>query len=217
MNTMTLTFPRLGFGVTEVKKTLIALLMVAVLLIGTACDWASWTTRAEEIITAATPALEIVLQLLPLLGVKVPPTVATTIQAWEPQVEADLTFLNGLLTDYQKTSDATAKSNLLAKIDGQVQTTATHLNGIFATLHVLDKATQDKITAIVMTLDSALQEVAALVAAAQGKTAQAKAKIAKVSNPVTSAKAFKKQFNATLHAPTGDVTVDVATAKLTLK
>ena len=205
-----------GFEITDTKRTLTALLLIPVLLIGSACSFTTWVDRANQIITTATPAVSLILTLLPLFGTAVPSSVANSIRVWTPQVTNGLTLLAGLLVQFQNAASADQPA-ILDKIQAEIAVLKANLADILPVLHVLNTETQAKITALVNAIGDAVQEVAVLVAAVQGKTQLARARAARVTFVVKDAKAFKKHFNEVLHAPTGNAVVDAATAQVALK
>lgn len=204
------------FEITDKKRTLTALLLIPVLLIGSACSFGTWVDRANQIITAASPAISLILTLLPLFGTGVSPNVANEIRVWTPQVTDDLTLISGLLVQYQNAVGAD-KITVLDKLQAVIDSTKVNLNAILPALHVLNPTTQGKIVAIVNAVSDAVKEVEVLVAAAQGKTQLAKTRASHVGYVVKDGKSFKKHFNDVLHAVTGDPVVDNATIQVSLK
>lgn len=210
-----LMFPRLGIEITERKKTALSLLMIPVLIVGmlatAACPAQDWIQKANGIIQEASPAVRLILTLLPLFGATVPVAVVTAVTTWEPQVESGLALLDDLITQLKAAADS-AKPDILSKIEAQAQVVVKNLNSILPTLHILNQPLQDKIIGIATAVVDAVNEVLLLVGVAQGK------KLAvKVSRPVRDRADLRKRINDDLHAKTGDAAIDAVTAKVSLK
>lgn len=215
MNALALRFPRFGFEVTDVKRTLTAMLLVPVMLftLGFACNVQSVVDRVNSILVEVGPALQIVVALLPLLsGKNVPADVITGVNAWIPRVQEDVTKLNNLIQQYQ--NDLKTNTTVQAEINALIKTTEDEVLSILPVFRVLDPALQQKLVAIVTAVGAAIISVENMINAAEGKVA------AKAAPPgaklVSNGKDFKKKFNSVLHSPTADPVVDGATGKLNL-
>ncbi|MGH3427954.1 MAG: hypothetical protein ACRDQZ_10375 [Mycobacteriales bacterium] len=209
-----MTFPRLGVQVTEHKKTFLALMLIPILLVAlTACPpFQSIVERANSIIEQASPAVQLIITLLPLFGASaIPAGIAQAIHLWVPQVQGGFALLDSLLTQLKSAADS-AKPDLMSQINAQAKVVVDNLNSILPTLRILNPDLQQKITGLVAAIVDAVNMVVNLIAGLQGKKAAAR-----VSYPVRSGAAFKKHFNDVLHAPSGSVMVDAATAQVSLK
>ena len=203
----------LGVEVTEVPKTTLALLMIPVMVLslGWACNVQSTFTTIENILSQVAPAIQIVVSLLPLLGVKsIPPSFVNGVNGWAAQLNSDMTKLQAIVTQYQNDYTGTAQQ----QIDAVIQTTEQDCLSILQMVHVLDSATQAKITGLVTAIGSAIISVETIINNLNHK-ATLNAHISKGAMVVSGAD-FKTKFNTILHAPTGDLIVDGATARLNL-
>lgn len=210
---MEATMNMFGLQVTEKKKTFTSLALVPILMLSMfACSFQTWVTKANQILVAAEPAIQIVISLLPLLGANVPPVVATEIQNWAPQVEGDLTTLTGLITQWNDAAE-NAKAGIVAKIEAEITVVQNQLTSILPALHILNAATQAKIAAIVAAVGEAVSLVANLVASVKGSSVSLARKAA-AKAPFKNAKGFKSYCNTIVHAATGDPVVDAATAQV---
>lgn len=200
-----------GVEITEKRKTFTAMLMIPLIII--TCAWAcnvqSVVTQVNNILVEVGPAIQIVVSLLPLLtGKNIPANVVSSINSWATQAQQDVTQLGAIVQQYQ--GDLTNPTTQ-AKINAVIQTTENDITSVLTMIHVLDPATQNKITEIVTATAAAIVSVENIIANYTG--AKVKRTLAK-GQFVANGADFKNKFNALLHAPTGDASVDAATAKL---
>jgi len=206
----------IGLEITDPRRTLTALLMVAVLsvtMFTTACS-TKWIDTAEQYIALAAPAVDTALQLLTLFGgQKIPVSDVVLAHAGVALVTEDLTHLKVVIEDYNAAT-AAGKPSALAKVQAVINVAQNDLAMILPPLHITDKALQDKIASSLAIVGSLLQEVSVLVATAQaGKTARTAQAAASLGSP----KRFKQSFNANLTAATGVVEIDSVTPTLVLR
>jgi hypothetical protein len=209
----------LGIEVTEKKKTFISLLLIPIILLTLSawtCNFQSTINTIDSILAEVGPAVQIVVSLLPLLTKEnIPPNVVSGINAWVPVVTQDVSNLQSIVTQYQ--SDLTDPT-VQAKINAVIQTTENDVTSVLTMLKVLDPATQEKITAIVTAVGAAIISVENIINSLKAK---AGVKVAFKASPnqqfYKNGKDFVSKFNVVLHLPTGNPTVDGATAQLSLK
>jgi len=209
---MELTLRRIGIEITHPKQTFTAMLLVPVIFLtcGWACNVQSTVNTINTILTDVGPALQLILNLLPLLGAKnIPENVITGIDNWVPEVTQDVTQIEALVQQYQNDLSNAA---FQAKLNALIQTTENSVASILSIIHVLDPATRAKITEMVNVVGAAIISVENLVNQFSGKKLKSLGRAATIKNGAD----FKAKFNAVLHAPTSDPVVDAATEKLNL-
>ncbi len=192
--------------------------MVVVLsgmLMWVACSTA-WIGEAEQIVAALIPATANLMTLAATLqGKSVSAADLQAIQSAGSQAGAELQLMQSLIAQYQK-ADATTQPGLLGQIQAALSAVQSTLNGLLPALHIKDPTSQAKIAAIVGTLISEAESVAAIVpllsANASGVTARAEKQAKK--QPPLSASEFVTSYNATMSAKTGNSELDRATAGL---
>jgi len=199
-------------------KSVMAVLLVftTIALTGYACNVQNTVNTINSILTEVGPAIQIIVSLLPLLsGKNIPPDVITAINKWTVESQADVNNLNSIIQQYQ--SSIASSPDVQAKINAAIQQTEQHVLDVLQIIHVLDPATQQKITSIVNAIGASIIEVEGIIAHIEGKTQLKVGKVGGSPFLVKDGKDFKKKFNAVLHTPVNDATVDSATAKLSLK
>jgi hypothetical protein len=182
----------------------------------TACSTA-WIGEAEQIVAALTPGVANLVTLVATLeGEDTSAADVQTAQSAGAQVEGDLQLLQSLITQYQK-ADVAAQSGLLNQIQAEVSAVEANLGGLMTGLHIKDKATQAKITAVVGVLLAEVQSVAAILPASVTGAPSATMVFAearlRTKAPLT-ANAFVGSYNKIMTARTGEARLDRAAASL---
>jgi hypothetical protein len=200
------------------KKAGMGKALVAVILCGTlmwtACS-TEWIGEAEQIVAALIPGLANLVTLVTTLqGKSVSAADMQTIQSAGAQAGADLQLMQSLIMQYQK-ADASAQPGLLNQIQVAMSAVQSTLNGLQPALHIKDAATQAKITAVIGTLLSEVQSVAAIVPLVNASPSPGmmtmEGKQGKKQPPLTASE-FVDSYNATMTAKTGNAELDHATA-----
>jgi hypothetical protein len=200
------------------KKAGMGKALVAVILCGTlmwtACS-TEWIGEAEQIVAALIPGLANLVTLVTTLqGKSVSAADMQTIQSAGAQARADLQLMQSLIMQYQK-ADASAQPGLLNQIQVAMSAVQSTLNGLQPALHIKDAATQAKITAVIGTLLSEVQSVAAIVPLVNASPSPGMmtmvGKQGKKQPPLTASE-FVDSYNATMTAKTGNAELDHATA-----
>lgn len=178
-----------------VKYTLTALLMAGVMLVsGYACNVQTWVNNVQTILQEVAPAVQIIVSLLPLLGVQVPPKLTTDVGVWVPKVEKDVTDLGNLVTQYQ--GDLATNATAQAQINALIVTTQNDVLSILPDFGVLDPNSQAKVVDAINVISAAITSVENIINNIEGhvslKAARGSAQLVK------NGKAFKKQFNSTV-------------------
>jgi hypothetical protein len=197
-----ITFPRLGFSIDRslrpAKFTLLAAIMAFVMLLsGFACNQQTvqtWVSNIDTILQEVSPAVSIIVALLPLLGTAVPPQVTSDIAQWQPKVQNDISQLASLIQQGQ--GDLANNPTTQGKINALIATTQQDVLSILPVFQVLDPASQAKVVAAVNVIAAAITSVENIVNNIEGKVSL-KATPDGTKN-VASGKDFKKKFNAVL-------------------
>lgn len=202
---------KMGLSIDDKFRTITALMLVPIVIwtCGFACNTQTVLQRVDSILNEVGPALQIVVTLLPLLtGKNIPSNVTQAVQTWTPRVQADITQLESLLSQYQ--NDLSTNTTAQAQINALIATTEQDITSILPIFQVVDTATQQKITQIITAIAAGVASVENIIAAAEGKVS---IKVA-AANGIRDGKSFKAVVNSALHVPTGDQTVDAATAQV---
>ena len=200
----------------------LAVLALMAALVCTSCSTA-WIGQAEEIVAALIPAASNVIALVAALqGKTASAQDLQAIQSAGTQATADLQLIQSLIAEYQN-ADASAKPGVLNQIQSTIGAVQGNLNGLLASLHIKDSATQAKVTAVVGLVLSEVQSLAAILPVVSGSPAVGARSAAGTGHPTTdvrqprvplSASEFVKSYNATLSAKTGNADLDQATGGL---
>lgn len=202
---------KMGLSIDDKFRTITALMLIPIVIwtCGFACNTQTVLQRVDSILNEVGPALQIVVTLLPLLtGKNIPSNVTQAVQTWTPRVQADITQLESLLSQYQ--NDLSTNTTAQAQINALIATTEQDITSILPIFQVVDTATQQKITQIITAIAAGVASVENIIAAAEGKVS---IKVA-AANGIRDGKSFKAVVNSALHVPTGDQTVDAATAQV---
>lgn len=199
------------------KRTIMAVGVSAVagnLVFSTACpSTADVFTTINGILVEVGPALQIVIELLPLLTHKnIPQNVQQGISQWDTEVTADVKKLQDLITQFKADVH---NPTLEADVNAAIATVTDQLSTILPMIHVLDAATQQKITEIEMAISAGILEVENIINQVEGKTSAKRAvTVQGFTVEVHDGKSFKKQVNTVVTLPTGDAEVDAATKQV---
>ena len=196
-------------------RGLVALVLGGTLM-WTACS-TGWIAEAEQIVAALIPATANLVTLVATLqGRNISAADLQTIQNAGTQAGADLQLMQSLITQYQK-AEASAQPGLLTQIEATMGAVQANLSGLLPALHIKDAATQAKIAAVIGTLLSEVQSMAAIVPLVNPSTSPARMSMAirqvKKRPPLTASE-FVSSYNATMTAKTGDAGLDQAASGL---
>jgi hypothetical protein len=195
----TLALPWLGIQIDRSNRparyTLTALLLACTMFIsGYACTMQqiqNWVNNTETILEEVTPAVQIVISLLPLLGTAVPPNLVLQVSTWTPKVEKDVTDLGSLITQYQ--GDLTTNVTAQGKINALILTTQQDVLSILPDFNVLDPTSQAKVVDAINIIAAAITSVENIINGIEGNMSM-KA-IPGGYTPVRNGKEFKTLFN----------------------
>ena len=135
-------------------------LCMTMALAGCSTDWVG---QAEQIVAALIPAAANIVALVAALeGKSVSASDLQIVQNAGTRTGADLQLIQALIAAYQKADDA-GKAGILNQIQSAIGAAQANLQGLLASLHIKDAATQAKITAVVGILLSEVQSLAAIV------------------------------------------------------
>jgi hypothetical protein len=199
------------------KTTRPALLVVLIgTLMSVGCT-TTWISEAEQIVAALIPATANLMTLAATLqGKTVSVADLQMIQSAGSQAGTELQLMQSLIAEYQK-ADGTARPGLLNQIQAALNAVKSTLNDLLPALHIKDATTQAKIAAVVGTLISEAESVAAIVPLLNGSAPAAMAMKAERQvnkTPPLSAGEFVTSYNATMSAKTGNSELDHATRGL---
>lgn len=167
---------------------------------------------SSEISTAISVAAEIASVALPtvgaiitaLSGAGIPIALATSILAGLTDAENGLAALSGVLKTYTAANASTVGAKVIAAINALIA----QLSSLMAAFHVLDAATQAKLTALLQLVLTAVESWVPIFQTVSPNTAGVS-----VAKPtIMSKKQFRGLFNASLAAPTGNAKLDAITA-----
>jgi DNA uptake protein ComE-like DNA-binding protein len=140
------------------KKLLIS--SVAALILVTAACSTSWIQTAEQYITVLIPAIEDVVGIVQLAGVKgVSSTAMGTVSEYAQQATVDLQGINTLLTQYNAANATTT----IQKINVAANDAKQNLNLILPALHITDPGTISKVTSAVNLATNTVEQLQALM------------------------------------------------------
>lgn len=167
------------------------LLMIPVLiaaLVAAACS-TSWVQTAEEYIAVLVPAVQDVIGILAIAGVKgISTTMLNTVSRYAEQATNDLNTINTLLTQYNGGDPTT----LAQRIDVAANDAKTNLSSILPALHISDPATATKITAAV---GLAVNTIGSLEMLVPGSANSIKPALSRKATKPLSPGALQEQFN----------------------
>jgi hypothetical protein len=167
-------------------KRLLIVPVMAVVLVAAACS-TSWIQTAEQYIQIIVPAVEDVVGVLQLAGVKgVSSTAMTTVSNYAQQATTDLQSIGTLLTQYNSANATTTTQQITAAANDAKQ----NLNLILPALHITDTATVTKVTAAVNLAVNTIAQLQALLPATS--TTPTLAHLGKPPKPSD----LQNQFNA---------------------
>lgn len=173
----------------------------------------AWTGEASNIIAVLIPAVQAILGLIAALGARIPDTAVQAVTDWGSQAQAGLQQIKDLIDQYNN-AEANAKPGLLVEIQTAAQTIVNNLNSILPTLHVLDPATQQKVTAVANAVLAELEALLSVIPVLQGKLPLGH--LRETRHALLDSGHFVERFNETMTAPTGDAQVDELTPEFTI-
>lgn len=177
-----------------IRYTLVALIMAFVMLIsGYACNVQTWVNNIETILQEVTPAIQIIISILPLLGTKIPTTLQSEVTIWQPKVEADVTNLGALIQQYQ--GDLATNTTAQAKINALIATTQADVLSILPDFNVLDPASQAKVVDTINVIANAIASVETIINNLEGTVSAKRASPTYGYPLIKDGNAFKKQWN----------------------
>jgi hypothetical protein len=148
------------------KAKLLLVSALALAIAAPACS-TSWITTAEQYVQVLTPAIEDIVGILTLAGVKGASTTQENVVAeYAQQATTDLNTVNTLLTQYNSANATTT----LQQINAAAQDAANNLNEILPALHISDPTTVSKADAAVTLAVNTLAELEALLPASTSTT-----------------------------------------------
>jgi hypothetical protein len=148
-------------------KKLLIVPLLALTMLAAACS-TSWIQTAEQYIAIITPAVEDVIGILAIAGVKgVSSTALNTVGGYGVQATNDLQTINTLLASY---NSANAQGTV-QQIGAAANDAKQNLNLILPALHVTDADTVSKVTAAVNLAVNTIAELQALIPGASTTTA----------------------------------------------
>lgn len=161
---------------------------------GAGCT-AAWTSEASNIINLLVPAITSILSILSAFGVGggLDGNVFQAIQSWANQSTSALQSVAGLIEQYNS-AEAGAQPGLLVEIQTALNTIVSNLAAILPEIHITNKDTQDKVTAVIDLVQNELQALVNLVPALKGEVT-AHDDLKKLVAAVKSPKEFRSEFN----------------------
>jgi hypothetical protein len=142
-------------------KKLLIMPVMAVVIVAAACS-TSWISTAEQYISIIVPAVEDVIGVLELAGVKgVSTTAMSTVSEYAQQATTDLESINTLLAQYTAANATTT----LQQINTAANDAKNNLNLVLPALHITDAATVTKVTAAVNLAVNTIAQLEALLPA----------------------------------------------------
>jgi hypothetical protein len=184
---------------------------------GISCNPQSVITTINGILTDVGPALSVIIELLPLLGVKnIPATVDAQIQSWITKGEKDVAAVESYITQYQ--SDLATNKTFQTALASLVQTSENDVDSILTVIQVLDTATRQKIENLVNAIGGALISADNFILQLEGKTSLKPVKTV-LGKPFTvkNGSDFKKKYTVVLHTSVNDPVVDNAAKQVKVK
>jgi len=198
-------------------------LLLAVTMIGAGCA-TDWVHEAREIIAVLMPATtNLVILVATVRGQEISAEDLAAVQNAGAEVRGDLNVIQDLIGAYDS-ADQKAKPGILTQIQSAIQAAQENLEGLTQGLHIKDRTTQAKVTAVLGILLAEVQSLAAILPVVQrqgrgisGQGAEARSRGAGVrpKKPL-SASAFVKSYNATMRASTGRAELDRVSVGLQL-
>lgn len=169
------------------RKLILIPVLAAVVFIA-ACS-TSWITTAQQYIAVLVPAVEDVVGILQIAGVKgISQTNINAVAHYGAEATADLNEINSLVTQY---NSANATTNA-QKIQEAADDAKANLNSILPALHITDPNTVTKVTAAVDLAVNTITQLEALVPQAP----VFKPTLRRAATKPLSPSALQKQFNA---------------------
>ncbi|MDE3179997.1 MAG: hypothetical protein KGM47_10105 [Acidobacteriota bacterium] len=132
-----------------------------------ACN-TSWIQTAQQYIAVLAPAIEDVIGILQIAGVRgISQTDVNTVARFAAEATADLSKISVLLTQYNSANAVTTAQ----QIDAAANDAKQNLSSILPAIHVTDPKTVSKVTAAVDLAVNTITELEALVPVKTQKTA----------------------------------------------
>lgn len=170
------------------SKRLLIAPVVAVTLLVAACS-TSWIQTAEQYIGVLIPAVEDVVGILQLAGVKgVSTTAMAVVSQYGQQATTDLASIGTLLTQYNSANANTTGQ----KIAALASDAKSNLNLILPALDVTDQTTVTKVTAAVNLAVNTIAQLQALLPATAASTTPTLTHLSKPPKPSD----LQNQFNS---------------------
>jgi|SRR5579875_2115604 hypothetical protein len=192
-------------GGDEMKKLLLIPILAAALL---GCDTAQWIKTAQEILPVVLPMVTNLVTAAGLLqGKTVSAVDLDTITRTANVVSNDLNLAGQLVSQYQSSPDPTTIGKINVVL-GEVQS---NLSGLLPALHISDSATAQKISAVVMLINSEVSSIQQILPIVSGGKVTARP----ATTPL-SANKLKEKFNAIVNQPTNNPVVNQAFAVVSL-
>ncbi len=190
------------------KKFLLVPVLAAALA---ACDTAQWIKTAQEILPVVLPMVTNLVTAAGLLqGKTVSATDLDTITRTANEVSNDLNLAGQLVSQYQSSPNPTTIGKINVVL-GEVQS---NLSGLLPALRISDSATTQKISAVVMLINSEVSSIQQLLPIVSGGKATARPGAGAVP---LSADKLKEKFNAIVNQPTNNPAVNQAFAVVSLR
>jgi hypothetical protein len=184
---------------------------VTLMMVTTGCNPA-WISEAQGIVTTVVTIIGSITSILGLFGAAVSPTVIADINQGAEDVNAELSTVGPLITQYE----ATPSTGILSSIVNALTIAQTKLTALLTGVQITNAALQTKIGEVITLALNALKEGLALIPAPNASKAQLeehriKAAVFFESSP---AKKLKQAYNTILATPTHDAEVDAVFAKV---
>jgi hypothetical protein len=157
-----------------------------------ACSTA-WTGEASNIIAMLVPAIEAALGILAAFGVGLSATARQQVQSWATQATAALGQVKTLIDEYN-TAEAGAKPGLLTEIQTALSVVSSNLSELLPTLHITDKAAEQKIADVFAAIAGELSALVDLIPVIQG-TVTSHAEVKRLVVNLKTHEEFKAYFN----------------------
>lgn len=152
-----------------------------------ACN-TSWITTAEQYVQVLTPAVEDIVGILVLAGVKgVSTTQQNQVASYASQATNDLKVISTLLAAYNSANATTSA----AQITAAANDAKSNLGLILPALHITDPSTVTKVTSAVNLAVDTITSLVALIPASASTTPTLR-----LASKPPSPSALQKQFNA---------------------
>jgi hypothetical protein len=142
----------------EMKKVMVVPLLIMATLMA-ACN-TNWIQTAQQYIAILTPAIEDVIGILQIAGVRgVSQTDLNLVAKYAAEATSDLNEINSLVTQYNSANAATTAQ----KIQEAADDAKANLNSVLPALHITDPKTVEKVTAAVDLAVNTITQLEALV------------------------------------------------------